>query len=388
MERIYDIKGYWNDKFETKYTGDKSWSGKIKVDEDGWFEGVVVDSNSTYTKERFVCGIYHEGKVFELYKLTPMDISSPFVFHCECETGGYEGKFDVIGLFGSNTLGCSRICTREIKGSSEEVSNAIDYLNESIKENKESIFDDTCKTFYENAYAQKKSLSRIVLKNYLNEKYTQEEIDEILAETQDVKKKVIEQTLEEVFGETKVEPGILTISDVIRNKNYSGFAYNYRGNVRIDENGWFEGYIKQVGYTHSSFVFGVYYPGKLLDLYSCQGEEPEIFHGRRDEKKFIGSMYYVGELRNSLIHNISFSKSQIKGTKLDEKIELLKSKLKGVCPEFYKTAYEARKELSSTLLKDYENIKFTEEDRLVARDLNNKKREVKHLIRVLNTRGR
>ena len=67
MSKLVDIKGYWNE-FNIKDYINKScgndfndndmWEGKLLLEDDGWFEGIVVDPFSSYIENRFVFGIY------------------------------------------------------------------------------------------------------------------------------------------------------------------------------------------------------------------------------------------------------------------------------------------------------------------------------------------
>ena len=81
MAKLMDIKGYWDMSGSFNFNDNDMWEGKILLNDDGWFEGIVVDPNSSYTEDRFIFGVYHPEKVIELFKFTPIDVSAPFVFH-------------------------------------------------------------------------------------------------------------------------------------------------------------------------------------------------------------------------------------------------------------------------------------------------------------------
>ena len=91
MSMLKDIKGYWNVGYSYDFNDVNMWEGQILLEEDGWFEGIVVDPKSSYTEDRFIFGVYHPDKVIELFKLTPINISSFFVFHGKKSEKGYDG---------------------------------------------------------------------------------------------------------------------------------------------------------------------------------------------------------------------------------------------------------------------------------------------------------
>ena len=43
MAKLIDIKGYWNMANDWTFDEKNVWQGQILLQEDGWFEGVVVD---------------------------------------------------------------------------------------------------------------------------------------------------------------------------------------------------------------------------------------------------------------------------------------------------------------------------------------------------------
>ena len=91
MTKLNDIKGYWDATYSYDFNDINMWEGQILLEEDGWFEGIVVDPKSSYTKDRFIFGVYHPDKVIELFKFTPVSVSNPFVFHGKRDAKGYDG---------------------------------------------------------------------------------------------------------------------------------------------------------------------------------------------------------------------------------------------------------------------------------------------------------
>ena len=55
MAKLMDIKGYWGVSFGP-YNENDIWEGKILLNDDGWFEVIVVDPNSSYKGDRLVYG--------------------------------------------------------------------------------------------------------------------------------------------------------------------------------------------------------------------------------------------------------------------------------------------------------------------------------------------
>ena len=76
MAKLMDIKGYWDMSGSFNFNDNDMWEGKILLNDDGWFEGIVVDPNSSYTEDRFIFGVY-----YTLLK------------NCGLKRQGYETKF-------------------------------------------------------------------------------------------------------------------------------------------------------------------------------------------------------------------------------------------------------------------------------------------------------
>ena len=75
MEKLVKLNGRWN--IESK---SDVWQGTAILTDDGWFEGIVVDPNSTYKGNRLVFGCYILEKRIEMLKLTPTIVSDPLIF--------------------------------------------------------------------------------------------------------------------------------------------------------------------------------------------------------------------------------------------------------------------------------------------------------------------
>ncbi len=220
MKELNKIKGYWDSTFSYNFDEHNMWEGKILLYENGWFEGIVVDPYSSYTEDRFIFGIYHPDKVIELYKFTPLYVSSPFVFHASKEDNGYNGQLETIGLFGPTLFGVTHITTQPVK---ENVETETEELENRIKRYKETIMDEVGQEFYDNSISIKNALSTIILGNYEGKQFTNLEIQEIMKECQPVNEKVMESTnkaINEMFEELDDEINdFIDIDDEMENED-------------------------------------------------------------------------------------------------------------------------------------------------------------------------
>ena len=206
MAKLNDIKGYWDTSYGCDFNYNDMWEGKILLEEDGWFEGIVVDPNSFYKKDRFIFGVYYPNKVIELFKCTPIDVSAPFVFHGTRDVTGYDGTFESIGLLGSTPCGVSRIITRDAEFARENVDSEIDELKSRIQRYKDNTMDELGKIFYDNYIAIRKSMCQIVLRNFEGRGFTAEECQQIMEECQPVNDRVMQTTEKEVKKLVKIMP--------------------------------------------------------------------------------------------------------------------------------------------------------------------------------------
>lgn len=206
MARLNDIKGYWDMSYGYDFNENDMWEGKILLEEDGWFEGIVVDSNSSYKKDRFIFGVYHPTKVIELFKFTPVDVSAPFVFHGTRDAKGYDGEFETIGIFGSMPCGVSHIITQDAELARGNVDSEIDELKFKIQNYKDNTMDEVGKSFYDNSIAMRNSMCQIILRNFEGRGFTAEESQQIMEECQPVNDRVMQATEEEAKKLVKKMP--------------------------------------------------------------------------------------------------------------------------------------------------------------------------------------
>ena len=204
MSKLFDIKGYFDSSYEYQFNNRDMWEGKILVEDDGWFEGVVRDlSSMSYPDDRFVFGVYHPGKVIRLFKWTPTSISSPFVFHGKKSDDGYQGEFEVIDLFGSMPFGVSRIITEEADKVRDVTDTEVNGVKARIERYKTLLMDDIGREFYGNSIDLRSSMCKIVLRNYEGSGFTQEEIYSIMEEVGPVNERVIDSTTDDVVQYVK-----------------------------------------------------------------------------------------------------------------------------------------------------------------------------------------
>ena len=56
MQKIFTINGYWNVTFNKKFEKNDMWYGQIIMNDDGIFEGIVIDANGHYKGECLIGG--------------------------------------------------------------------------------------------------------------------------------------------------------------------------------------------------------------------------------------------------------------------------------------------------------------------------------------------
>ena len=191
MAKLVDIKGYWNMTGGRMFIESDMWEGKILLEDDGWFEGIVHDPYSPYTKDRFVFGIFHPTKIIELIKVSPANVSDPFVFRVQRTVNGYEGEFSVIGFFNERYCGASLINTAHVEYLKEI--NHPEVEERDIEKEKEELAErianfkqnNDYKELYENTIGMRDNLSQYVLGKYNGVEWTEEEIESFLEPVSD-----------------------------------------------------------------------------------------------------------------------------------------------------------------------------------------------------------
>ena len=163
MNKLVEIKGFWNMSGDYDFNEKDMWEGKLLLEEDGWFEGIVTDPRSPYTGDRMIFGILHPDKIIELIKVSPTNVSDPFVFRGQKYVNGYDGEFSAIGLFDEQYCGVFHIITKEVELKDE---NDKEELLSRIAKFKDNGFYSM---LYENTLRIRDRLSKYVLGKYIGE---------------------------------------------------------------------------------------------------------------------------------------------------------------------------------------------------------------------------
>jgi len=188
MQKLMDIKGYWDFSGNYSFVDSRMWEGKILLDENGWFEGIANDPHLEYTGDKFIFGIYHPEKVIELIKVSPEEISDPFIFRGKRDVKGYDGKLSILRMFGEQRCGVCHIITQYAEDRKQDI-NELDLESEkeellkrieAFKEN-----DDYWK-LYNNTYAIREQLSEITLRNYEGKTFSNEESEILIKGTKNI----------------------------------------------------------------------------------------------------------------------------------------------------------------------------------------------------------
>lgn len=209
MSKLFNIKGFWNMSNNYKFNKQDMWEGKILLEDDGWFEGIVVDPNSSYKQDRFIFGVYHPEKIIELLKFTPISVSAPFVFHGLKDDKGYRGQFEQIGYIGSYPCGVCHICTQCANQIKDNVEADIEELRSKIDSYKENIMDEFGEEFYNNTISMRSSICKTILNQYEKKPLTTKQKQSINEEVSPVNDRLTKQSLSEVGLNTNADDELL-----------------------------------------------------------------------------------------------------------------------------------------------------------------------------------
>lgn len=198
MEKLIDIKGYWVTDGIRDYSDNDMWEGQFILNEDGWIEGIVTDHCSSYCGDMFIYGAFFPDFVIKLVKLTPSEISDPFVFTAKKEGTEYNGKFDIIGYFGTTPFGECKIIT-ELNEKQD-----IQELQARITKFKANTTDDEVVTSsYQNTFKIRSQFLEVIKRNCLDIPFTDEELEAMKEITDPVKDTIFEQTVNHFDKELK-----------------------------------------------------------------------------------------------------------------------------------------------------------------------------------------
>lgn len=143
MERLLDVKGYYQEGDNFNFVEEKSWKGKVILREDLTFEGIVVDQCSKITDNRLISGTLVEYNGASLMKFTNHDC-------CPCSFFGMSTGKEVVGTwavhdyFSTSNMGRCKIIFTEVQMDESEMSDVFKKI-----EDFKSDMDDFSKKLYE-----------------------------------------------------------------------------------------------------------------------------------------------------------------------------------------------------------------------------------------------
>lgn len=151
----------------------------------------------------------------------------------------------------------------------------------------------------------------------------------------------------------------------------------WEGQVLLEEDGWFEGIVNDPysQYTGDRFIFGVYHPEKVIELYKYAPEDisnPLKFHGDRDAKGYDGEFSVIGLFDEYSCGNchIITQYSKLSRKNIQEEVSSLEAKIKYFkdyimyCDSklFYDNTIAMRRVLSEIILRNHNGETFTDEE--------------------------
>lgn len=198
MAELMDIMGYCNSNFSLDFDEHDKWEGQLLLEDDGWFEGIVVDNNRAYKGDRFIFGVYYPKKIIELFKLSPNSVSPPFIFRGRRDAKTYVGKFEVLGLFGSMPSGACSISTQYVESVRKNTDSEMAILKAKIQKYKNELLDSSCKELYYNSLDTRYLMCKMLFARYVGKEFTDEELRKIMDDCQPIYQRVERKTVEKV----------------------------------------------------------------------------------------------------------------------------------------------------------------------------------------------
>lgn len=177
MPKLLNIKGYWKEHPYNEFNEKDIWEGKILLEEDGWFEGIARDPNSSYTEDRIIFGVYYPGQTIELFKFCPLAITSPFIYHADKIGNDYSGDASVIDLDAVYYFGSSLIKTNEFNEKIGNVEQETKPLEKAISSFKENNMDSSLKVLYDRIKKIRGSIGKLCLLTLKNSLVSYEQRD-------------------------------------------------------------------------------------------------------------------------------------------------------------------------------------------------------------------
>ena len=146
MESYYELTGYWNLVGEYNFSEQRKWQGQIILNENGWFEGIAHDLDSSRNTSRLIFGLLEPEYGIYLYKMAPRTLCEPQIIRGTFNEEVFDGEISAISFRGSLPIGVSRIKANEI----EKEQMPVDF-HQQIEEAKEKTESTS---FYDSLYSK------------------------------------------------------------------------------------------------------------------------------------------------------------------------------------------------------------------------------------------
>ena len=114
MGKLIDIKIYHNSSLN-HHIDNNRWEGKIILEEDNWFEGIVKENNDCDSEDNLIMGIYNPNSDIELFLFSPKFDKNVFLFRAKRDTKNYSGELLMLTNDGEHYLGTNNIITSDIE---------------------------------------------------------------------------------------------------------------------------------------------------------------------------------------------------------------------------------------------------------------------------------
>ncbi len=151
-----NIKGYWDLSKMGHYDDEQMWVGRILIEDDGWFEGLVQNRNNSHnTGTSFVFGFTKEGKIVNLYKVSNGQEPTIYKYYGDGLSGPRDNKIELLHENKFVSFGKCEMSLKEI--SLEKEPTALIELDDSMSTKKDAILGDYIE-FYNGMLARRHDL--------------------------------------------------------------------------------------------------------------------------------------------------------------------------------------------------------------------------------------
>ncbi len=142
----------------------------------------------------------------------------------------------------------------------------------------------------------------------------------------------------------------------------------WEGNILLEDDGWFEGIVTEPysSYQKDQFVFGIYYPTKIIELFKIVPTHIGkllVFRGIRDAKGYDGYFKPIlfGTAPYGRTHIITQYRENIETEiqNVEDKIEKYKNNLMDEADKkFYENIISTKINMKETILRKYQKRKL------------------------------